>query len=527
MSKETIQIGDRISNRYEVFKILSGGMGIVYICYDHKFKSPIALKTYHESIFFSEKARKVFEREALIWTELEKYPYIVRAYWIEKLGGRLFIALEYVAPDTYGRNTLSHYLNYHLSVEEIVKISLQFCYGIKYAYSKGVDAHRDIKPENIMITADKTVKITDFGLAKAFSETQLEGDFVPSVEKPSLSIFQSKGKSICGTMPYMAPEQFDGRADIRTDIYSYGVVLFQMASGGRLPFIGKNFQEYEELHRHKKVPSIFHPLLPIIKRCLMKDPWERYQNFFMLKEDLRKLYRRTTGKTFRPPRIPKLEVSELFNKGISLSILGKYEEANSCFDGILKIEPRDEEAWLHKGIVLGELNRHDEAIKCFDEAIRINPEMADALYCKGTILNKSEDPNEAIKCFNKALEIDPRNANVWFNMGNSYYRLKIFEKALHCYDEAVRNNPAHINAWIQKGFSCGSLEQIDEAIRCFEEAIKLDPKNAKAWFSKALAEDEAGKTEDAIKSLRNFIMLEPEGYKEELKHAYQRLKELK
>jgi len=520
-----MQIGDRISNRYEIFHILRGGMGIVYVCYDHKFDMPIVLKTYQEGLFFG-KVKNVFEREALIWVELEKYPFIVRAYWLEKVEDQLFLALEYVAPDTYGRNTLSHYLNYHLLLDEIVKISLQFCYGMKYAYSKGVDAHRDIKPENIMITANKTVKITDFGLAKTFSETQLEGDFIPSVKKHSLSIFQSKGQRICGTLPYMAPEQFDGRADIRSDIYSYGVVLFQMATEGRLPFIGKNFQEYEALHRQKRVPSIFHPLLPVIQKCLRKDPWERYQNFTMLKEDLRKMYRRKTGKKFKPPRIKKLEPWELCNKGISLFALGKYEEANSCFDNILKIEPHDAEAWLNKGIIFGELNNYDEAIKCFDEAIGINPEMAEALYCKGTILNKLEQYKKAAKCFNEALEIDPRNASVWYNMGNSYYRLKIFDQALHCYNEAIKNNPAHINARIQKGFSYGSLEQLDAAIRCFEEAINLDPKNAKAWFSKALAEDDMGRTEDVIQSLRNFIMLEPEGYKDELEHAYQRLKEL-
>jgi len=522
-----MQIGDKIANRYEIFKILSGGMGIVYICYDHKFDMPIALKTYHESLFFSEKAKKVFDREALIWTELEKYPFIVRAYWLEKLEGRLFLALEYVAPDTYGRNTLSHYLNCPLSLDKIVKISLQFCYGIKYAYSKGIDAHRDIKPDNIMITANKTVKITDFGLAKAFSEIQLEGDFIPSEKKHSLSIFQSKEQRICGTLPYMAPEQFDGRADIKSDIYSYGIVLFQMATEGRLPFVGKDFPEFEALHRQKKVPAIFHPLLPIIQKCLRKDPWERYQNFTMLKEDLRKMYRRKTGKKFKPPRIKKLEPWELYNKGISLFTLGKFKEANSCFDNILKIEPHDIEALLYKGIVFGELNKYDDAINCFDEIIAINPKMVEALYCKGTTLNRLEKHNEAIECFNKALEIDPRNASVWYNMGNSYYRLKVFDKALHCYDKAVENNPQHINAWIQKGFSYGSLEQVDEAIQCFEDAIKLDPKNAKAWFSKALAEDEIGRTNDAAQSFRNFVMLEPEGYKDELEHAYQRLKELK
>ena len=170
------QVGDRIATRYEIYRILGGegktGMGIVYICYDHKFKTPFALKTFRGKYSLSEQSQKLFEREALVWTELGRYPFIVRAYWVEKIEGRLFIVLEYVAPDTEGRNTLTHFLG-NLSFAEIIKFGIQFCYGMEYAYSKGIKVHRDIKPDNIMITQNKTVKITDFGLAKPFIESEI------------------------------------------------------------------------------------------------------------------------------------------------------------------------------------------------------------------------------------------------------------------------------------------------------------------------------------------------------------------
>jgi serine/threonine protein kinase len=120
------QIGDRIANRYEIHQILGGegksGMGIVYICYDHEHEVFRALKTFQNQYLFSERTQDLFKREALVWIQLERYPYIVYADWVEKLEERLFIVLEYVAPDKKGRNTLTHYLG-NLTLPEILKSS--------------------------------------------------------------------------------------------------------------------------------------------------------------------------------------------------------------------------------------------------------------------------------------------------------------------------------------------------------------------------------------------------------------------
>ncbi|MCJ7434991.1 MAG: protein kinase, partial [Anaerolineales bacterium] len=195
--------GDLIANRYEIFKILGGegksGMGIVYICYDHEHKNLFALKTFQDNYLISKGAQEQFKKEALVWTHLEKYPYIVKAHWVDKLSGRLFIVLEYVAPDESGRNALTHYLE-KLSFVQTLKFAIQFCYGMEYAYSKGIDVHRDIKPDNIMITLNQMVKITDFGLAKSLSEIEtVENIGIEPGNK--LTIFKSQGKGVCGTPP--------------------------------------------------------------------------------------------------------------------------------------------------------------------------------------------------------------------------------------------------------------------------------------------------------------------------------------
>jgi len=449
------QVGDKIGGLYEVRQIFGGegksGMGIVYICYNHKHKSPYAaLKTFQEKFLFDKEVQKLFEHEGLIWVELEKYPYIVCARWVTKLEGRLFIVLEYISPDKQGRNTLTQHLG-QLTLPEILKFSIQFCYGMEYAYSKGIDSHCDIKPDNIMITADQTIKITDFGLAKAFQATELKEDIISQEQNPSLSIFQNKGTQICGTLPYMAPEQFDGYANKRSDIYSFGIVLYQMMTNGRLPFIGRTTQEWERLHKYEKISIISSPLAPVIQKCLEKDIDQRYQCFILLREELQDLLLKETGERLIPPQKEELENWEWSNKGIALTNLGRYHKAISCFDKAIELDPQDAISWSSKGGVLDSIfGRCQEAIACHDKALELNPRYATAWYNKGNALGRLGRYIEAIRCCDKALELNPRYADAWFNKGCALSYLGKRQEAMRCYDRVLKIDPNHRLAQVYK-----------------------------------------------------------------------------
>jgi len=405
--------GDKIGGFFEVQQIFGGegksGMGIVYICFVPKLGMTVALKTFQDKYILSKSNQELFRREALIWsTELGDHPCVVSSYGATVAEDRFFILLEYIAPDNEGKNTLTHYLE-GLTFSDILIFSVQFCYGMEYIYSRGIDCHRDIKPDNIMITADKTVKITDFGLAKAFQEIQLKEEVVSSSEKTGLSIFQTKdGKRVCGTLQYMSPEQFDGYVDRRSDIYSFGVTLYQMVTGGRFPFAGSTPQEYEELHKYKKVPAVSSPLFSVIQKCLEKNPDKRYQDFASIREELEKLFKELTGKklVIKIEEKPSENVnssqfnfegvdfeidgksSELANKANNLLMFGKFKEAFNLCEEATKQNPKDILAWTTGGYALYILERYDEALIYVEKALRLNQNFSHTINLKELIVRK-------------------------------------------------------------------------------------------------------------------------------------------
>lgn len=536
------RVGDKITGRYEIYQILGGegksGMGILYVCIDQKIHTPCALKTFQDKEdLLSEENQRLFEREALIWAELGKHPNIVRAFWAEKLENRLFIILEYIAPNQSGQNSLVHYLG-NLDFPDILKFSIQFCYGMEYAYSKGIDAHRDIKPDNIMITADKTVKITDFGLAKAFQEIQLRKDIISSGENRGLSVFQTKGgKRACGTLPYMAPEQFDGYADKRSDIYSFGITLYQMAADGKLPFVGRTQQEWESLHKFEKIPEIPSPLFSIVQKCLEKDPNKRYKNFAAIREEINKLVLQETGEIVTQPRGDEvsLEAWELNNKGLSFYSLGKYEEAIACYDKAMELDPGLGGAPTNKGNIFYSLGKYHEAITYYDKSIKADPGYSLAWNNKGGALSALNKYEEAIAYYDKAIDIDPEYAEAWDNKGLALANLRRYDDALKCIDEALRLNPSlpqtqklkqsileklgmvssvdeiklESREYNTKGFDLYNLGKYEEAISYFDKAIALNPRDALAWVNKGTALGNLGKFQEAVKCYDKALEINP------------------
>jgi len=509
------RVGEIIGRKYQIYGVLGrGGFGVVYLVFAHGTDSVFALKTPLDKYLDDEAALERFRTEANAWVNLERHPHLVQAHLVEEFSGRLYITMEYIAPGEMALNSMKGYLRHRPpDMEQSLKWGIQFCHGMEYAYSRGIRCHRDIKPSNIMINQNKAVKITDFGLAAVLDQV-------------------ATGVA-AGSPPYMPPEQFtdSARCDERADIYAFGVVLFQMASAGKLPFLASRPRdsskeetarfvvEMQSLHIRSPVPRLDSPLFPIIRHCLEKRPADRYQSFVDLRADLELLLMRKTGQVVRLPEAKDLSIWEWNNKGVSLSSLGHFEEAIRCYDKALAIDPLDVSAWNDKGASLNGLERFEEAIRCYDKALVIDPRNAYAWNNKGVSLNGLGRFGEAVGCFDAALEIHPQYAKAWTNKGISFNRLDEPRKAIRCHNKALRLDPQLGATWFNLGDSFQLLDSFEEAISCYERALELEPNRPPVWFKKARLEEDLGWKHRAARSYREFLSMAPEQLTEQVMHA--------
>jgi len=298
-------IGQTVSHYRILQKIGAGGMGEIYLAEDTKLKRQVALKFLPRHLTTDPDAKERFEREAQAAAALN-HPNIVTVYEIGEHEGQVFIAMEYVegrtlkelisdagadprvCPDANGNQKKGEHRGSLLQMDTVIDIASQIASGLAAAHAKGI-VHRDIKPQNILVDKEGRVKILDFGLAK------LKG--ISSLTKES---------STLGTVHYMSPEQTMGKnVDHRTDIWSLGVLLYEMLTG-KLPFKGDYEQAviYSILNEEpKKATEILKDIPPefdrILEKALAKEPEDRYQHVDDLMVDLKHLKR--DSRTDRKP----------------------------------------------------------------------------------------------------------------------------------------------------------------------------------------------------------------------------------
>jgi len=484
-----LKLGETLLN-FPILAAMSGGMGIVYLC-----KSPsglLAVKTLKPKLSQSSEVEARFRREAEAWILLDYHPNIVKAQVLSWDKGRSVLAMDYQEGGSLGRLLAKR----RLSIEEIIEFSIHFCNGMEHARSIFPNfVHRDIKPDNCLIGGDGILRVSDFGLVRVFEELS-QSDYTNDEEKELAnndSVFHTRlGEFGKGTLPYMAPEQFCdfSSVNVKADVYSFGVMLFQMVTG-YLPISLKTnkFEDWYEAHTSTPIPyasddrtSVPHKLSELIQFCMAKNPEDRPQHFGYIIDILSSIQKGTSEHKYNEneagndvEQLDMLRVFNLMNIG-QTSMALEYSEkiirvaSNSTPEKAKKIQAR---GYAFRAMVLEKMDKLLEATKDADKALELNVEDPLALYQRGWLANHEGDFQTAVDCLERSYNLEPERNRLAFELAFAYNAVGEYNRAIPVLkDEIEKVSDEYINHR-EIGYSYLHTKQFELAKTHYEQAFSL------------------------------------------------------
>jgi serine/threonine protein kinase len=493
---ETALVGRTVSH-YQVLSLLgAGGMGEVYLARDPRLDRTVALKILPGDLALNPDHMLRFAREARAASALN-HPNVATIYDVGESDGVHFIAMEHVEGET-----IASRIGRPLTPSDVVDVAVQAADALDVAHAKGI-THRDIKPANLMLTLRGHVKVLDFGVAKMArgDEASPNGDW--NVE-PLTAV-----GGVVGSAPYMSPEQIAGDdVDPRSDVFSLGVVIYEMATGQR-PFSGATRSEMTQsiLHVTPEPITRLNPEIPfelerITFKCLDKSADARYQSARELLSDLWPLKRHVDAKARpgtpdsmrvdAPTAVPSRmsEASELVARGRAHLRSGSFFEvshAASAFLAATAIDPSY--AAAHAGLANAKVAqatlRAAPLVEAFGDAkaaalraLALDDQCADAQVALGQImLLRDWDWLAAERSFQRALAINPNHAEAYLHYGHLMEALGKADRGLHLKLRGLECDQTSALAHVLIALSFWNQRRYDDVIVWVNKTLDRDPEH--------------------------------------------------
>jgi serine/threonine protein kinase/Flp pilus assembly protein TadD len=533
-----------------VEKLGEGGMGQVFVAEDSRLGRRVALKVLSEEMAQDPDRLQRFEREARAVAALN-HPNIVTIYSVEEADGQHFITMELVE----GKTLAEELLKGPLRLERFYDMAHSLTDALNAAHSQGI-VHRDLKPANVMVGPKGRVKILDFGLAK------LRGADADGISPDIATATLTQEGLILGTVPYMSPEQLQGKpADHRSDVFSLGIMLYEMATGRR-PFQGETSVDLiSAILRDTPRPvtevkvDLPHDLGRIIRRCLEKDAGRRYQSVQDIRTEFEDLVSDKTQVSEGPPSLAVLSFTDMsperdqeyFCDGIAEELINSLIRAGglrvasrtatfALKNKELSIREMGDElnvAHLLEGSVRKAGNRlrinaqlvnvqdgYQPWAETFDremeDVFAIQDEIARSISraLKGVLTETDEKvapkaPTENVKAY----EFYLRGRQLFHDLSRTS-----LDRSRRLFMRAVELDPSYANAWAGIADSSSLIymywdateAQLEQAGEASRKALELDPDAAESHMARGLAVSLSRRYDEAAKEFETAIKLNPE-----------------